>query len=106
MDLTPSQIARLEKLLQAGFRLVQLERFERHFGVERGGFVALVDPEGGELKPFGQTGYRLGDGIGMLVERRAGKAFVWRDQAIDATPELLETYERFRADMETLFGDV
>jgi hypothetical protein len=100
LDLTPAQIERLEKLLQSGFRFVTLERFGRVFGIERDGFVVLVDPSEGNLKPFSQAGYRIGDGIGMLVERGGSKAFVWHDQVVPATAELFETYQRFRAEIE------
>ena len=102
MELTPAQIARLEKLLQSGFRFVTLPRYERYFGVERDGFVALVDVSGGGVGVFGQAGYLVGEGLAMLVEREAGKAFVWHERSVTATPELLAAYERFRADLGNL----
>jgi hypothetical protein len=102
MDLTPSQVATLESLLQAGFRFLTLPRYERYLAVEREGFAALIDPTGGAVRSFGEAGYLLGDGLAMLVERGAGKAFVWHQQSIDATPELLAAYERFRAELGNL----
>ena len=105
MDLSSSQIAKLEKLLHAGFRLVTFERFERYLGVERDGFAALLEPAGGQLRLFSQAGYRQGEGIGMLVERGAGKAFIWHGQAVEATPELLAAYERFRNDLNNSLGE-
>ncbi|HEY6291720.1 MAG TPA: hypothetical protein VI455_09205 [Terriglobia bacterium] len=105
MELTPSQVARLEKLLEAGFRFVTLPRFERYVGVEREGFMALIDPADGHLKSFGQSGYLMGDGIGMLVEREAGKSFVWHNQSVAATPDLLAAYERFRREVDRLLRE-
>lgn len=102
MDLAPSGIAILEKLLKAGFRFVTLPRYEHYVGAERDGFVWLLDASHGELHPFGQAGYLVGDGLAMLVDRGAGKAFVWHAQTVAATPELLAIYERFRADLENL----
>lgn len=102
MDLTPSQIAILERLLRAGFRFLTLPRYERYVGVERDGFVWLLDPGGGEVRSFGQAGYLVGEGLAMLVDRGAGKAFVWHGQSVAATPELLAAYERFRADLGSL----
>lgn len=96
-NLTPTQVATLERFLRAGFAFVTLERYARYLGVEKNGFIALLDPGGGKLTVFSQVGYRMGDGIGMLVERGEGKAFVWKEQAVDATPELLEAYERSKA---------
>ena len=104
MDLTPAQLAALEKLLRAGFRFVTIERVERCLGVERDGFVALLDPADGGLKVFGQVGLRIADGIGMLVDRSGGKAFVWHGDSVPATPPLLETYHRFKAELEQLLG--
>ena len=102
MDLTPSQAAILERFLRAGFQFVTFEHMERYLGVERAGFVALLDPTQGDLKLFGQPGYRMGRGIGMLVERGAGKAFVWKSESVEATPELLAEYELFRAEVKDL----
>ncbi len=102
VDLTPTQIAVLEKLLQAGFKFVTFERFARHLAVEKEGFVALLDPAEGKLKPFGQVGYRIGEGIGMLVERREGKAFVWHQESVAASPEVMAAYERFKAEVKAL----
>ncbi len=102
MDLPPSQVATLERLLQAGFRFVSLPRYERYVGVERDGFAALIDASGGDVSVFGQAGYLVADGLAMLVERETGKTFVWHEQSVDATPDLLAAYERFRADLANL----
>lgn len=101
-DLNPTQIATLERFLRAGFTFVTLERYARYLGVEKNDFIALLDPTGGKLTVFSQVGYRMGDAIGMLVERGEGKAFVWKEQAVDATPELLVAYERFKRELEKL----
>ncbi len=98
-ELTPTQVATLEQFLRAGFTFVTLERYARYLGVEKNGFIALLDPVGGKLTVFSQVGYRMGDGIGMLVERGEGKAFVWKDHVIAATPELLAAYDRFKTEL-------
>lgn len=82
-----------------------LERVERYLGVERDGFVALLDPSPEGLRVFSQVGYRLGEGIGMLVERETGKVFVWHDQEVPASAELLDGYRRFRGELERLLGE-
>jgi hypothetical protein len=102
MDLTPTQIATLERFLQAGFKFVTLERMERYLGVEKDGFIALLDPFGVKPAQFGQAGYLFPEGIGMLVERREGKAFVWKSKSVSATPDLLAGYERFRSEVQGL----
>jgi hypothetical protein len=99
VELTPAQIGRLEEILNAGFRFLTIERAERYLGVERGGFVALLEPADGQLRLFGQAGYLMGEGIGMLVERGEGKAFVWHGQSVPATSEMLAGYERFKREL-------
>jgi hypothetical protein len=99
-DLTPGQIAVLEGLLRAGFTFVSFEKYARFIAVEKEGFVGLLDPSEGNLRLFSQVGYRMEDEIGMLVERREGKAFVCHERAVAATPALLEVYERFREELQ------
>jgi hypothetical protein len=100
--LNPDQVSILESLLQAGFRFVTFERYARYPAVEREGFVALLDVSGGNVKLFGQVGYHVGEGIGMLVEKGHGKAFVWKSQSVTATPELLAAYEGAKLDLRRL----
>jgi hypothetical protein len=101
-ELTPAQVAVLEKLLHAGFKFVSLERFARYPAVEREGFVALLDTAAGKVRIFGQAGYRMGEGIGMLMERETEKAFVWHGESVEATPELLAAYNKFKTELNAL----
>jgi hypothetical protein len=95
----------LERILKAGFRFVTVERAERYLGVEREGFVALLEPTDGRIKPFGQAGYLMGAGIGMLVERGESKCFVWHSQSMAATPEILADYENFKRELRKILED-
>lgn len=101
-ELTSGQIAVLQRLLQAGFEFVTLEHVVRYLPVEKNGFVALLDPSGGRLKLFGEVGYRIGDGVGMLVAKKEGKAFIWKGRAVRATEELLESYDLFKRELSEL----
>ncbi len=102
MDLATAQISVLERILNAGFRFVTIERAERYLGVEREGFIALLESADGQLKLFGQAGYLLGEGIGMLVEKREGKCFAWHDRSVPATPEMLAGYEKFKSELKEI----
>ncbi len=104
-ELTPGQVALLEKLLRAGFRLVRLERFARYPAVEKEGMIALLDTSGEKIRVFGQVGYRLGGGIGVLVERASRKFFIWHEKSVPASPELLAAYDRFREELKHLLED-
>ena len=101
-SLSAAQVARLESFLRAGYQFLTFEQFARFPVAEKGGFVALLDVSGEEVRQFGSVGYRVGSGIGVLVERVGGKAFVWKDQSVPATPELLTAYEKVKNELAAL----
>ncbi len=103
--LNPTQVARLEKLLKAGYQFTSFEQFARYPAVEKAGFVALLDVSGDVVRQFGSVGFHLGNGIGVLVERAGGKAFVWKNQSRDATRELLASYEKVKAELADLLNE-
>ncbi len=104
MDLTLAQSATLERLLRAGFRFVTIPHVERYLSVEKDGFVAVLEPAAGAFAIFGQIGYRMGEGMGVLVERQGRKMFVWHQQSVPATAELLAGYNLFRTELRTLLS--
>jgi hypothetical protein len=99
------QVACLESLLKAGFQFVTFEQFARYPGVEKAGFVALLDISDDRVRRFGSVGYHLGSGIGVLIERGGGKAFVWKNEFADATPELLAAYESVKKELDELLTE-
>ena len=98
-SLSPAQVSRLENLLKLGFRLVTFEQFARHPAVEKEGFVALLDVSGDQVRQFGSLGYKVGNGIGVLMDRSTGKAFVWKREVVEATPALLAVYARVKKEL-------
>ncbi len=104
LELTPAQILILQSLLKSGFEFVPLSHVVRYLPVQKDGFVALLDPSGGKLEIFGQAGYRIGEGVGVLVEKEQGKAFVWKGQSVEATTALLEGFERFKQGLKDLLA--
>jgi hypothetical protein len=104
-QLTPLQIARLESLLRAGFKFVTFESYARYLAVEKKGFVALLEVSGEKVRKFGSVGYHLGGGIGVLVERESGKAFVWKSESVVATPELLADYARVKKELDDVLEE-
>ncbi|HXW13129.1 MAG TPA: hypothetical protein VEN79_01350 [Terriglobia bacterium] len=104
-SLTPVQVARLESLLKAGFQFVTFEQFARYPGVEKAGFVALLDISGERVRQFGSVGYHLGGGIAVLIERPGGKAFVWKNEFVPATPEILAAYESVKKELDDLLTE-
>lgn len=100
--LTAAQVACLERLLKAGFQFISFEQFARYPAVEKNGFVALLDISRGRVLRFGSVGYHLGAGVGVLLERHDGKAFVWKSESVPATAELLATYATVKRELDDL----
>jgi hypothetical protein len=103
-ELTQGQARILQKLLQAGFQFASIGHVARHIVVEKAGFIALLDPADGQLRIFGQMGYRVGDGIGMLMEQGSRRAFVWKKESMAATSELLGSYERVKSELTEILN--
>jgi hypothetical protein len=105
LELSHAQLRTLQRLLANGFELVPMERLTRQVVVERNRFVALLDPSGGKLKVYGQVGYRIGEGIGMLVTRGCRQAFVWKHEGVPATPQLMEEYARVKKELAEILEE-
>ena len=103
--LTAAQVACLERLLNAGFQFITFEQFARYPAVEKAGFVALLDISRRRVLQFGSVGYHLGNGIGVLIERAGGRAFVWKNESVEATPDLLAAYESVKKELSELLAE-
>ncbi len=79
-----------------------LPHVERYLCVEKGGFVGVLQPAPRGFAVFGQVGYWMGEGMGVLVERQGQKLFVWHQQSVLATLELLAKCNLFRAELQSL----
>jgi len=102
--LTAAQVARLESLWKAGFQFVTFQQFARYPAVEKAGFVALLDLSGEQVRQFGSVGYRVGSGIGVLIEVAGRKTFVWKNESQEATPGLLAAYENVKTELAALLA--
>ena len=102
----PDSASQLARLYQSGFEIQTFERFPRAVGVVRGNCVALLEstPEG--LKIAAIPGWRMGEGIGVLVEQWGRQVFQYKSETVEATPERLETLRRFGEELEKLLAAV
>ena len=55
-------------------------------------------------KMIGTPGWRLGEIMGVLVEKDGRQIFQSKAETLEATPERLETLRRFKADLEELLA--
>jgi hypothetical protein len=102
----PDPANQLQQLYLAGFDLQTFERFPKAIGVLRDGCLAFVVPGTDGLQILGNAGWRMGESLGPLVERNGRKVFVHKQEILEATPEMIATLERFKANLkETLSRD-
>jgi len=104
-ELTPAHIAILERLVAEGFVPVAFPLYASAMGVRRGSFAALLIPAGdAAMKIMGEPCYVVGSNLAVRTRREGRQVFVWKDKAIEATPELLEELARFSSDLAFLMA--
>jgi hypothetical protein len=96
----------LQRLYLAGFELQTFERFPNSVGVIRNECVALVLPTPQGLQVIGTPGWRMGEVLGVLVEKDGRKVFQYKDQIVDATPERIAELQKFREDLKAVLTPV
>jgi len=92
----------LQKIYLAGFEIETFDRYPKCVGVVRDHCVALLVPDVAGLQVLGTPGWRMGEVMGVLVEKDGRQVFQAKDKIIEATPERLETLRRFRDDLKEL----
>lgn len=90
----------LQKLYLAGFELQTFDRYPRAIGVLRDNCIALLESTPTGLRMIGTPGWRMGEVLGVLVERDGHQLFQAKSETVEATPERRETLARFSADLQ------
>jgi hypothetical protein len=98
----PDPSEQLQRLHLAGFELQTFDRFPKCVGVVRDNCVALLVPTPDGLQMLGTAGWRMGEVLGVLVEKEGRQVFQAKQEVIEATPERLEALSRFCADLKQL----
>lgn len=94
--------AQLQQIYLAGFELQTFDRFPKCVGVIRDNCIALLVPGTDGFQILGTPGWRMGEVMGVLVEREGGPVFQAKSAIVEATPERLEMLQRFRDDLTKL----
>ncbi len=103
LELTPVQVAALERLAARGFAIVAFPLYASAIGVRLGPFAVLLVPiEGGALRLLGEPCYLMDGNLSVRVARKGRPTFVWKSREMEATPELLTELERFAAEVSAL----
>jgi hypothetical protein len=91
--------AQLQRIYLAGFDIQTFDRFPKCIGVIREGCIALLVPGVDGLQILGTPGWRMGEVMGVLVEKNGRQVFQAKDEIVEATPERIQALARFREDL-------
>jgi len=92
----------LQRIYLAGFEVQIFERYPNAVGVLRDGCMALLRATPAGLEMIGAPGWRMGEVLGVLVEKDGRQVFQAKSEIVEATPERLEALGRFREELERL----
>ena len=90
----PDPAEQLQQLYIEGFELQTFDRYPNSIGVLRDGCIVLLRAAPSGLEMIGSPGWRMGEVLGVLVERNGEKVFQAKSETVDATPERLEYLQR------------
>jgi hypothetical protein len=102
----PDPAEQLQRLYLAGFELQTFQRFPTSIGILRDGCIALLRATPQGLEMIGTPGWRMGEVLGVLVERDGRQVFQAKSETIEATPERLEALSRFRDELNRVLSSV
>ncbi len=100
----PDPVSQLQRLYIDGFELQIFERYPNSVGVLRDGCITLLRATPAGLEMIGTPGWRMGEVLGVLVEKDGRQVFQAKSETIEATPERLEALKRFRDDLDRLLN--
>ena len=101
LELSPQQIAVLERCAAAGFAVVAFPMYASAAGVRKGNCAALLTPvPSSGMRVLGEPCFLLEGNLTVRVRRAGHEFFVWKKQQLEVTPERLQELERFRKDLE------
>lgn len=102
MPSADSSAEQLQRLYLDGFELQAFERYPQSVGVIRDGCIALLRSTPGGLQMIGTPGWRMGEVMGVLVEKDGREVFQAKTEVVEATPERLEALRKFTLDLGQL----
>lgn len=100
VDLTPRQLAILEQLAVRGFAVTSFPMYGNAIGICRGDWAALLVPAAhAGLALQGEPCYLLNGNLAVPVVRGGKKLYVWKKQAVEATPAREAELQTFREEL-------
>ena len=88
----------------AGFELQTFERYPSAIGIVRGDFLVLLQASPQGLSMIGLPGRRIGENLGVLVERDGQKIFQYKSEIVPATETDLAGLRQFQTDVQAILA--
>jgi hypothetical protein len=102
-ELSPQQIAILERLASQQFSLVAFPLYANAVGVRKGTCAALLDPvANGGFRIFGEPCILLDGNLTVRITEKDKSWFVWKKQRLEATAERLSELQNFITELKLL----
>ncbi len=98
----PDSAEQLQRLYLSGFELQTFDRYPNTVGVLRDGCIALLRATPAGLTIIGAPGWRMGEVLGVLVEKDGRQVFQAKAEVLEAAPERLALLSSFRKELEQL----
>jgi hypothetical protein len=103
LELSPQQIAILERLIAKDFSIVAFPLYANAIGVRKGTCAALLDPiPNGGFRIFGEPCILLDGNLTVRIKEKGRTWFVWKKQRLEATKERLSELDNFVAELNLL----
>jgi len=100
LELTPQQMAVLERAFAAGFRPIAIPPYETALCLHRGDCAAVLTPASSSaLRLLAPPTYLVDGNLSVKVRRGKGEVFVWKKKEVEATPERLDELAKFRQEL-------
>jgi hypothetical protein len=100
LQLSPQQIATLQRLVAAGFRPIAIPPYESALCIRKGECAAVLAPvPNGGLRVLAPASYLVDGNFGVRLKRGNGEVFAGKKFEIPATPERLEELAAFRREL-------
>ncbi len=100
----PDPAEQLQRIYLAGFDVQTFDRYPNAVGVIKHGCIALLQASAGGLQMIGAPGWRMGEVLGVLIERDGRQVFQAKTEIVDASPDKLQALNRFRSELDELLA--
>jgi hypothetical protein len=99
MELSPQQLAILQRLHLAAFEIVAFPMYANYVGTRKGNCAAMLAPATGGFNIFGTPAYLIGGNFSVRVRRDGREFFVWKKESLEVTAARLAELDAFGTEL-------